>query len=136
MLHAWVVTGLVVLVVILAVSYRLNRKKSTAHLAVRLAEAYRREGRFATAIELYELATELDQKVQQADEAKRRAEQRIREPVLEAPLVDAALRRLLEEREAVAEHLRREGIDVELPSIDEPDADSEGEPDGAGEGSA
>lgn len=116
---AWVVVGLVVLVAILGLSLRLNRKKSTAHLAVRLAEAYRREGHFETAIELYELTPALDQKVQPAHEGKRRAEQAIREPVLEAPLVNAAVRRLLKEREAVEAHLEREGLAVELPPIEE-----------------
>lgn len=116
---AWLVAGLVVLAAIVGLSMRLNRKKSTAHLAVRLAEAYRREGHFETAIELYELGPTLDQKVTPAHEGKRRAEQAIREPVLDAPLVDAALRRLLEEREAVEEHLAREGLPVDLPPIDE-----------------
>lgn len=125
MLHGWVIAGLVVLAAILALSYRLNRKKSTAHLAVRVAEAYRREGDFETAIELYDLAPTLDQKVPQAEEGKQRAEQGIRDPVLEPPLVDAALRRVMEERELLAEHLQREGIDVDLPPIQDAGAERE-----------
>jgi len=117
----WVFAGLVVLVAILGLGLRLNRKKSTAHLAMRLAEAYRREGDFETARRLYELAPDLDQNVEQAREGKQRAEQGIREPVLAKPLVEAALRRLLEEREVLADHLEREGIDVELPPIEEAD---------------
>lgn len=118
-LHGWLFAGALVLVAILGIGLRLNRKKSTAHLAVRLAEAYRREGDFRTATELYELAPTLDQNVDQAREGQRRARQEIRDPVLAKPLVDAALRRLLEEREEVAAHLEAAGIEVELPPIEQ-----------------
>lgn len=116
----WLLAGALVVVAILGLGLRLNRKKSTAHLAVRLAEAYRRAGDFETALELYELAPTFDQNVRQAREGERRAKQGIHDPVLATPLVDAATRRLLEEREQLLDHLEREGIDVELPPIGEP----------------
>jgi hypothetical protein len=118
----WIVVGLLVLLTILAIGLRLNRKKSTAHLAVRLAEAYRRAGDFATARQLYEVAPTLDQKVPPAREGLRRAEREVREPVVSSALVDAAARRLREEREAVQVHLEREGIEVELPPLPEASA--------------
>lgn len=114
----WIAVGVIVVVAILGLSLRLNRKKSTAHLAVRLAEAYRLVGDFDTAKRLYEVAPDLDQNVEPAREGRLRAEQGIREPVLEEPLVQAAKRRLVEERDEVQAHLERTGIDVELPPLD------------------
>lgn len=114
----WILAGLAVVVAILGLSLRLNRKKSTAHLAVRLAEAYRSEGRFEAAERLYEVAPDLDQNVRAAQEGHRRARRGIRDPVIEPALVEAARRRLAEEHDEVADHLARQGIDVDLPPLE------------------
>lgn len=127
----WLLVGVLVLVAILAIGLRINARKSTAHLAVRLAEAYRLEGDFATAQRLYDVAPALHQNVQPAAEGHRRAREGVREPVIERPLVEAARRRLVEEREAVQAHLREEGIQIELPPIavtQEPEASTEDSP--------
>lgn len=123
MLH-WVLVGVLVLAAILGLGLWLNRKKSTAHLAIRLAEAYRQAGDFETAERLYDVAPSLDQNVEQAREGRRRARQGVRQPVVSQPLVDAARRRLVEERGEVQTHLDREGIEVELPPL-EPDDEAE-----------
>lgn len=114
----WILAGAAVVVAILGLGLRLNRKKSTAHLTVRLAEAYRLEGDFETAKRLYEVAPDLDQKLAPAHEGMDRARQGIRQPVIDEALVQAARRRLSEERAAVVDHLSARGIDVELPPIE------------------
>jgi tetratricopeptide (TPR) repeat protein len=113
----WIAVGVAVLATILGLSLWLNRKKSTAHLSIRLAEAYRQAGDFETARELYEIAPDLDQNVDQAREGQRRAREEVRRPVLSEALVAAARRRLTQEREEVQTHLEREGIEVDLPPL-------------------
>lgn len=115
----WILAGLAVLVAILAIGLRINRKKSVAHLAVRSAEVYRNEGDFETARRLYDVAPELDQNVEPAREGRRRAEEGSREPVIDEALLAAARRRLRDEREGVEARLRRAGVDVELPAVEE-----------------
>lgn len=115
----WIAAGVLVVVLILGLGLRLNRKKSTAHLAIRLAEAYRAAGDFETARRLYELAPDLDQNREEAEEGLRRADEHIREPVIDPALVEAARRRLVQERGQVVDHLERKGIEVALPSIED-----------------
>lgn len=114
----WILVGIAVLVVILGLGLRINEKKSTAQLTLRLAEAYRLEGEFETALALYEAVPALDQNLPAAQMGRRRARKQIHEPVMEAGLVEAARRRLVEERSEVQAHLEAEGIDIELPAIE------------------
>lgn len=114
----WILAGLAVLATVLGLGLWLNRRKSTAHLALRLAEAYRAEGRFEVARRLYAAVPDLDQKLEPAREGDRRAREGDTTPVVDPALVRAARRRLREERAEVAAHLRREGIGVDLPPLE------------------
>lgn len=115
----WSLAGLAVVGAILALSLRLNRKKRTARMAVRLAEVYRANGRFDVAETLYRVPFELDQNRETALEALDRLEEGDRAPVLEAALVEDAEAMLREAREDLEEVLRGRGVDVRLPPLDE-----------------
>lgn len=115
----WTLVGLGVLVAILVLSLRINRKKRTARMAVRLAEVYRSRGRFDVAEALYQVPFELDQNRETALEGLDRLEAGDRTPVLEAALVEDAERMLTEAREHLESVLADRGVAVQLPPLDE-----------------
>jgi hypothetical protein len=119
----WLAAGLGVIVIILGLGLHINRKKAAGHLAVRLAEAYRSQGRFEVARSLYAVPVELDQNVPEAREGDALAEQEVTEPVIEPALVERARQRLVDEREELVEHFGRHGVDVDLPPLDFDEAD-------------
>jgi len=117
----WLAAGLAVVVVILFLGYRINRKKATARLALRLAEAYRSQEQFDTAQRLYGVPTELDQNLQQARKGSRLARRGETEPVIEPALMHRAQRRLAEDPEGLADLFARYGIEVDLPPLETED---------------
>ncbi|MDX1610744.1 MAG: hypothetical protein R3185_00135 [Candidatus Thermoplasmatota archaeon] len=117
----WTLVGLGVVVLILALSMRINRKKATADLALRLAEAYRARGQFEVAERLYRVPGELDQNREEAREGLDLAEaQHRRPPVLELGLVEAGERALAEDRGLLEEVFAQHGLQVELPPLADP----------------
>lgn len=120
---AWVLVGIAVLVAILAIGLRINRRKRTARLAVRLAEAYRVNGRFEVAERLYRVPTELDQNIEHAREGLERNEASDRTPVLEEGLAEDAQRSLGKAREHLEAVFAKRGLDIELPPIDDETSD-------------
>lgn len=115
----WILAGLAVLGVVLALGLRLNRKKRTARMAVRLAEVYRRRGRFDVAETLYRVPFDLDQNREEAQQALDRLEEGDRTPVMEPALVDDAEQMLTEAREHLERVLQSRGVDVRLPPLGE-----------------
>ncbi len=119
---AWIFIGLAVLGAILALGLRLNRKKRTARMAVRLAEVYRSRGRFETARRLYQVPFDLDQNREEAQRGLDRVEEKDTTPVMEPALVEDAERMLVEAREHLEKVLNKRGVDVRLPPLGDEDA--------------
>lgn len=114
---AWTLAGLGVLGGILALGLRLNRKKRTARMAVRLAEVYRSRGRFDVARTLYQVPFDLDQRDEAAREGLDRLEEGDRTPVMESTLVEDAEAMLVDGREHLERVLNKRGVEVDLPPL-------------------
>lgn len=114
---AWLLVGFAVFGAILVLGLRLNQKKRTARMAVRLAEVYRARGRFETARALYQVPFDLDQNSEEALEGLKRLEEGETSPVMEEALVEDAERMLIEAREHLEGVLNKRGVDVSLPPL-------------------
>lgn len=117
----WVAAGAGVVVVIFYLGYRINQKKATARLALRLAEVYRADGDFETARTLYQVPAQLDQNLPQAREGSYLADEGVTEPVIEPALMHRARRRLVQDPEGLAATLAKHGVEVRLPEIEAQD---------------
>lgn len=117
----WVLVGIAVLATILILGLRINRKKRTARMAVRLAEVYRRHGRFEVAKQLYQVPFELDQNQEVARTGLTRIEQGRTEPVMEQALVDDAERMLRDGRAHLQQVLEDRGLGIELGPLEAED---------------
>lgn len=121
----WSLVGAAVVVGLLLLGLRVNRKKRTARLAVRLAEVYRAWGYDEVARRLYQVPLELDQNREQAQQGLVRLEAGNQEPVLEEGLFAQAEALLQEGRERIQRVLNDRGLTIELPPLDEDgDADA------------
>lgn len=115
---AWILVGVALVGMILWLGLKINRKKRTARLAVRLAEVYRRRGRFEVAERLYRVPFELDQNRETAIEGLDRLEAGDRTPVMDPGLVDDAERMLGEAREHLEDVFAERGLRIELPPVE------------------
>ncbi len=116
-LLAWFAIGSGLLVLVLVLSLVLNRKKRTARLAVRLAEAYRSRGQFEAALALYQVPAELDQIIEEAREGRLMAEQELTDPVMDAGLVEGACQLLEADRDRLTDYFEQREIAVDLPPL-------------------
>lgn len=119
----FVAVGALVVLTILVLSLRLNRRRRAAAFALRLAEAYRTRGDMETALALYEIPRARAQRVPEARDGAALAQRGIREPVIEPALVEGAAR-LVEQDVGIAQRrLAAYGVTIVLPPLRQRDGD-------------